>query len=151
MADAPLPLDGVRVVAVEQAIAAPLCTRHLADLGAEVVKIERPGTGDFARHCDTTVDGLSSHFVWVNRGKRSVALDLKSDEGADLFARLVDRADILVSNLGPGAMDRLGYDPDTVRAAHPALVHCSISGYGSDGPYRGPRSRCSKPTSSSGC
>ncbi len=136
MAETAPPLAGVRVVSIEQAVAAPLCTRHLADLGADVVKVERPGTGDFARHYDGTVSGLSSHFVWVNRGKRSIGLDLKSDAGAGVLAQLVDRADVLVSNLGPGAMDRLGYDVDTVRATQPALVYCSISGYGADGPYR---------------
>jgi crotonobetainyl-CoA:carnitine CoA-transferase CaiB-like acyl-CoA transferase len=136
MAEPSAPLAGVRVVGVEQAIAAPLCTRHLADLGADVVKVERRGVGDFARHYDTTVNGLSSHFVWVNRGKRSITLDLKSPDGAAVLAALVDRADVLVSNLGPGAMDRLGYTPDRVRATHPTLVYCAISGYGADGPYR---------------
>jgi crotonobetainyl-CoA:carnitine CoA-transferase CaiB-like acyl-CoA transferase len=136
MAEPSAPLAGVRVVGVEQAIAAPLCTRHLADLGADVVKVERRGVGDFARHYDTTVNGLSSHFVWVNRGKRSITLDLKSPDGAAVLAALVDRADVLVSNLGPGAMDRLGYTPDRVRATHPTLVYCANSGYGADGPYR---------------
>ena len=139
MGDPSPPLAGLRVVGVEQAIAAPLCTRHLADLGADVVKVERPGVGDFARHYDTTVNGLSSHFVWVNRGKRSITLDLKSTDGAAVLAALVDRADVLVSNLGPGAMDRLGYEPDRVRAEHPTLVFCAISGYGVDGPYRDSR------------
>lgn len=139
MPDQVPPLDGLRVVSVEQAIAAPLCTRHLADLGADVVKVERPGVGDFARHYDTAVAGLSSHFVWVNAGKRSVTLDLKSDDGAAIFSALVDRADVLVANLGPGAMDRLGYAPDRVRAERPALVYCAISGYGVDGPYRDSR------------
>ena len=139
MGDPSPPLAGLRVVGIEQAIAAPLCTRHLADLGADVIKVERPGVGDFARHYDTTVNGLSSHFVWVNRGKRSITLDLKSPDGAEVLAALVERADVLVSNLGPGAMDRLGYAPDRVSAEHPALVYCAISGYGGDGPYRDSR------------
>lgn len=131
-----LPLDGVTVVSCEQAVAAPLATRHLADLGARVVKIERPGSGDFARSYDTVVEGLSSHFVWLNRSKESLALDLKSPEAIELVMRLLARADVFVENLAPGAAERLGLGADTLRERFPRLVTCSISGYGSSGPYR---------------
>ncbi|GAA5150399.1 CaiB/BaiF CoA-transferase family protein [Pseudonocardia eucalypti] len=130
------PLDGITVVACEQAVAAPMATRHLADLGARVIKIERPGPGDFARDYDTTVHGLSSHFVWLNRSKESVTLDLKHAEGARIARELVARADVFVQNLAPGAAARLGLGADELTAEHPRLVHCSISGYGEDGPYR---------------
>ncbi|GIW11276.1 MAG: CoA transferase [Chloroflexi bacterium] len=130
------PLRGVRVVAVEQAISAPLTTRHLADLGAEVIKIERPDGGDFARAYDATVRGLSSWFVWVGRGKRSLALDLKAPPAAEILRRLIARADIFIQNLAPGAAERLGLGAETLRARHPALIVCSISGYGPDGPQR---------------
>jgi crotonobetainyl-CoA:carnitine CoA-transferase CaiB-like acyl-CoA transferase len=130
-----LPLTGTTVVSLEQAVAAPFATRQLADLGARVIKVERPGTGDFARGYDETVRGLSSHFVWLNRGKESVALDLKSDTGRETIHRLVDTADVFVQNLAPGAADRLGLGADVLRAARPELVHCSISGYGAGGPY----------------
>ncbi|MGW3962767.1 CaiB/BaiF CoA transferase family protein [Amycolatopsis sp. NPDC005003] len=132
----PLPLDGVTVVSCEQAVAAPLATRHLADLGARVLKIERPGTGDFARAYDETVHGLSSHFVWLNRSKESVTLDLKSDAAAGVLAALLDRADVFVQNFAPGAAERLGLGAATLRATRPRLITCSVSGYGSDGPYR---------------
>lgn len=132
----PHPLDGITVVALEQAVAAPFATRQLADLGARVIKIERPGVGDFARGYDTTVHGQSSYFVWLNRGKQSVELDLKNPRERGLLDALIDRADVLVQNLVPGAVERLGLDADTLRARRPRLVHCSISGYGPDGPYR---------------
>ncbi len=131
-----LPLDGITVVALEQAIAAPFTTRHLADMGARVIKVERPGVGDFARHYDTTVNGMASHFVWVNRSKESLTLDLKKPEAREVLARLLDRADVFVQNLAPGATDRLGFGDATLRARNPKLIVCSISGYGASGPYR---------------
>jgi itaconate CoA-transferase len=130
-----LPLDGITVVSLEQAVAAPFATRQLADLGARVIKVERPGVGDFARGYDETVRGLSSHFVWLNRSKESVALDLKSESGITALKALVARADVFVQNLAPGAAARLGLDAATLRREHPALVHLSISGYGEGGPY----------------
>jgi itaconate CoA-transferase len=130
-----LPLEGVRVLALEQAVAGPLCTRHLADMGADVVKVERPGGGDFARRYDTSVKGLSSYFVWLNRGKRSFTLDMKHSSAHDILERLIARSDVVVQNLGPGAIDRLGFAPETLRKKYPRLVICSISGYGSSGPY----------------
>lgn len=129
------PLDGVTVVSIEQAVAAPFATRQLADLGARVIKVERPVTGDFARGYDETVNGLSSHFVWANRSKESVVLDLKSSRDRAVLLRLVATADVFVHNLAPGAVERLGLDAETLRASHPALIHCSISGYGRGGPY----------------
>ena len=132
--DAVGPLAGVRVVAVEQAVAGPLCSRHLADLGAEVIKIERPDCGDFARSYDSLAHGTSTHFVWLNRGKRSVELDLKSEAGREVLRELLRQADVLVSNLGHGALDRL-VDLDEVREHNAGLVSCAISGYGPDGPY----------------
>ncbi len=131
-----LPLAGVRVVALEQAVAAPLCTRHLADLGADVVKVERPDGGDFARRYDSLVRGQSAYFVWLNRGKRSVALDLWAEDDRALLDALLDRADVFVHNLGPGAIDRLGLGADACRARWPRLVWCALSGYGADGPFR---------------
>ncbi|MEV6830993.1 CaiB/BaiF CoA-transferase family protein [Amycolatopsis sp. NPDC051102] len=131
-----LPLDGVTVVSCEQAVAAPLATRHLADLGARVLKIERPGSGDFARAYDETVHGLSSHFVWLNRSKESVTLDLKSDAAPAVMAALLDRADVFVQNFAPGVADRLGLGAAALRATRPRLITCSVSGYGSSGPYR---------------
>jgi itaconate CoA-transferase len=128
------PLAGLRVVAVEQAVAGPLCSRHLADLGADVVKVERPGSGDFARRYDTLAHGEATHFVWLNRGKRSVALDLKAPDGRAALRALLGTADVLVSNLGTGALERI-VDLDEVRQANPGLVSCAISGYGPDGPY----------------
>ena len=129
------PLENLTVVSLEQAVAAPFATRQLADLGARVIKVERPGSGDFARGYDETVKGLSSHFVWLNRSKESVAIDLKSDHGRQVMAALVDRADVLVQNLAPGAAGRLGLGAKELRARRPGLVHCSISGYGTGGPY----------------
>jgi itaconate CoA-transferase len=129
-----LPLAGIRVVALEQAVAGPLCTRHLADLGAEVIKIERP-EGDFARRYDTAVRGWSSYFVWLNRGKRSLTLNVKHPEAKEILTRLLDEADVFVQNLGPGAVERLGLAPSDLQARYPRLVICSISGYGKGGPY----------------
>ena len=129
------PLAGIKVLALELAAAGPLCTRHLADLGAEVIKIERPGSGDFARGYDKKVHGLSSYFVWLNRGKRSLTLDLKHPNAPEILNRLLAQSDVLVQNLGPGAIDRLGISPATLRERFPGLVICSISGYGSGGPY----------------
>ena len=129
------PLDGVRVVALELAVAAPLCTRHLADLGAHVTKVERPG-GDFARHYDAVVIGMSAYFVWLNHGKESVALDLSQASDRPAFEALLGEADVFVHNLGPGAVDRLGYGWAEVHARWPSLIVCAISGFGSDGPYR---------------
>src|SRR5687768_7647946 len=131
-----LPLTGVTVVAVEQAVAAPFASRQLADLGARVIKIERPGVGDFARSYDTTVRGMASHFVWINRSKESLTLDLKRAEGVEALGRLVARADVFIHNLAPGAVSRLGFESAKLRAASPRLVTCEISGYGSSGPYR---------------
>jgi itaconate CoA-transferase len=129
------PLAGVRVLALEQAVAGPLCTRHLADLGADVIKIERLGGGDFARRYDTAVKGLSSYFVWLNRGKRSLTLDMKHPEASGILEQLVASSDVLVQNLGPGAINRLGFAPERLRREYPALVITTISGYGSGGPY----------------
>lgn len=130
------PLDGITVVTLEHAIAAPFCTRQLADLGARVIKIERPGVGDFARAYDTRVKGLSSHFVWTNRGKESLTLDVKHEAAADVLQRLLAQADVLVQNLAPGAAARLGLSFEALHAQHPKLIVCNISGYGDDGPYR---------------
>ncbi|MFF3964082.1 CaiB/BaiF CoA transferase family protein [Streptomyces griseorubiginosus] len=131
-----LPLDGITVVACEQAVAAPLATRQLADLGARVIKVERPGTGDFARGYDETVRGMSSHFVWLNRSKESITLDLKQPEAAEVMERLIGRADVFIQNFAPGAAERLGLGAEELRARHPRLITCSVSGYGSSGPYR---------------
>jgi crotonobetainyl-CoA:carnitine CoA-transferase CaiB-like acyl-CoA transferase len=131
-----LPLAGIRVVAWEHAVAAPLATRHLADLGADVVKIERPGAGDFARDYDSAVRGLSAYFVWLNRGKRSVVLDLKERGDRHAFDLLLDRADVFVHNQGPGAAERLGCDYPALERRNPRLIACTISGYGPDGPHR---------------
>jgi itaconate CoA-transferase len=131
-----LPLDGITVVSLEHAIAAPFCTRQLADNGARVIKIERPGAGDFARAYDQRVNGLSSHFVWVNRSKESLALDLKQAAALEVMHRLIDGADVLVQNLAPGAAARMGLGAAALMARHPRLIVCDISGYGDDGPYR---------------
>ncbi|GAA3238493.1 CaiB/BaiF CoA-transferase family protein [Pseudonocardia petroleophila] len=131
-----LPLAGITVVALEQAVAGPIATRHLADLGARVVKIERPGEGDFARHYDDAVLGLATHFVWLNRGKESLAVDLKSEHGRRVVHELVARADVFLHNTAPGVVDRLGLDADTLRATDPRLVVVNISGYGTGGPHR---------------
>ncbi|MFG2575509.1 CaiB/BaiF CoA transferase family protein [Streptomyces sp. NPDC048481] len=135
----PLPLEGLTVVAVEQAVAAPFATRQLADLGARVIKVERIDGGDFARGYDTAAGGLASHFVWCNRGKESVALDLKDPRGLDVVRRLISGADVFVQNLAQGAAARLGLDAATLCAAHPRLVAVDISGYGPAGPYAGKR------------
>ena len=129
------PLAGITVVALEQAVAAPLATRHLADLGARVIKVERPDGGDFARHYDAAVKGLSSYFVWLNRSKQSLTLDLKRPEAMEVLARLLARADVFVQNLAPGAADRLGLAPAALRDRHPRLIVCTVSGYGAAGPY----------------
>jgi len=129
-------LDGITVVTLEHAIAAPFCTRQLADNGARVVKIERPGVGDFARAYDERVAGQASHFVWTNRSKQSLTLDLKHAQAPEILARLLRRADVLVQNLAPGAAARLGLSYETLAPKHPGLIVCDISGYGSDGPYR---------------
>ncbi|MEU4896475.1 CaiB/BaiF CoA-transferase family protein [Streptomyces sp. NPDC044780] len=131
-----LPLSGITVVAIEQAVAAPMATRHLADLGARVIKVERAGGGDFARAYDTTVLGQSSHFVWLNRGKESITLDLKSAHGGEVMRRLLARADVFVQNLGPGAAERLGLGAEQLLRDHPRLIVAGISGYGPSGPYR---------------
>lgn len=135
-AGAARPLDGILVVTLEHAIAAPFATRQLADLGARVIKVERPGVGDFARAYDDRVRGLASHFVWCNRSKESLTLDVKHPEAREVLARLMARADVLVQNLAPGAAARLGLCEETLRPLHPRLVVCDISGYGSNGPYR---------------
>lgn len=130
------PLSGITVLSVEQAVAAPLATRHLADLGAEVVKLERVGEGDFARAYDGYVHGLASHFVWLNRGKESLEVDLKSPTGLALVRRLVQDADVFVQNLAPGAAERLGLGPDDLTAINPRLIWVGLTGYGNDGPMR---------------
>ncbi len=131
-----LPLDGITVVSLEQAVAAPFATRQLADLGARVIKVERAGGGDFARGYDRTVHGQASYFVWLNRGKESIELDVKSSGGQAVLAALLARADVFVQNLAPGAADRLGLGAEPLRARYPRLICCSVSGYGPDGPYR---------------
>ena len=131
-----LPLSHISVVSLEQAIAAPLATRHLADLGARVIKVERPGGGDFARYYDTAAGGLCSHFAWANRSKESLTLDLKAAQGKEILARLLERADVFVQNLAPGAVERLGFDDARLRGSYPDLIVCHVSGYGADGPYR---------------
>ena len=130
------PLDGITVVSLEHAIAAPFCTRQLADLGARVIKVERPGAGDFARAYDQRAKGQSSHFVWVNRSKESLALDLKDPQDLAVLKQLIAKADVLVQNLAPGATGRMGLDAATLRSENPRLIVCDISGYGNDGPYR---------------
>ncbi|BET09981.1 CaiB/BaiF CoA-transferase family protein [Pandoraea sputorum] len=129
-------MDGIKVIALEHAIAAPFCTRQLADLGARVIKIERPGAGDFARAYDARVNGMSSHFVWTNRSKESLTLDLKQDAAQSVLHDLLADADVLVQNLAPGAADRLGLSYEVLSARYPRIIVCGISGYGPDGPYR---------------
>src|SRR5687768_17028431 len=124
------PLRGLTVVSLEQAIAAPYATRQLADLGARVIKVERPGAGDFARGYDHRVNGLSSHFVWVNRSKESLTLDVKDPRGREVLHRLLATADVFVQNLAPGAAARMGLDVQTLQAGNPRLIVCDISGYG---------------------
>ncbi|MDQ0126651.1 itaconate CoA-transferase [Pseudomonas lini] len=131
----PRPLDGITVISLEHAIAAPFCTRQLADLGARVVKVERPGTGDFARGYDQRVDGLASHFVWTNRSKESLTLDLKQDAAGGILESLLAKADVLVQNLAPGAAARMGLSFEALQARFPRLIVCDISGYGEGGPY----------------
>ena len=131
----PRPLDGITVISLEHAIAAPFCTRQLADLGARVVKVERPGTGDFARGYDQRVDGLASHFVWTNRSKESLTLDLKQDAAGGILEALLAKADVLVQNLAPGAAARMGLSFEALQARFPRLIVCDISGYGEGGPY----------------
>ncbi|MFD6892963.1 CaiB/BaiF CoA transferase family protein [Rhodococcus sp. NPDC060086] len=133
---AELPLEGITVVSLEQAVAAPLATRHLADLGARVVKVERVGDGDFARDYDSAVLGLAAHFVWLNRGKESFAVDLKAPAGVDAVKSLIAGADVFLQNLAPGAVDRLGLGADDLRADHPELIVVNMSGYGTEGPMR---------------
>ena len=130
------PLDGITVVSLEHAIAAPFCTRQLADLGARVIKVERPGSGDFARAYDTRVDGLCSHFVWVNRSKESLTLDLKQPSALSILKTLLKTADVLVQNLAPGAAARMGLTAEALQKENPKLILCDISGYGNNGPYR---------------
>lgn len=131
------PLDGVRVIALEQAVAVPFATRHLADLGADVVKVERVDGGDFARQYDASIlGGLATHFAWLNRGKQSIAIDLSTDDGKAVLRDLLAGADVFVHNLGPGAVDRLGFDAATVRAADPRLIVAELTGYGTAGPMR---------------
>ena len=135
MAEGARPLHGITVVALEQAVAAPFATRQLADLGARVIKIERRDGGDFARAYDTSVKGLSAHFVWLNRSKESLTVDLKHPAAGDIIQKLLQRADVFVQNLAPGAADRLGLSASILRAAHTRMIVCNISGYGTSGPY----------------
>lgn len=131
-----LPLEGITVVGLEQAVAAPFATRQLADLGARVIKVERPEVGDFARHYDSAVRGLSSHFVWLNRSKESLTLNLKHPMALGILLRILEGADVFVQNLTPGAAERLGLSGGALLERNPRLVVCNISGYGSSGPYR---------------
>lgn len=130
------PLDGITVISLEHAIAAPFCTRQLADLGARVIKVERPGAGDFARAYDERVNGMSSHFTWVNRSKESLTLDLKQESALNALKTLLKTADVLVQNLAPGAAARMGLTAELLHQDNPKLILCDISGYGSNGPYR---------------
>jgi crotonobetainyl-CoA:carnitine CoA-transferase CaiB-like acyl-CoA transferase len=132
----PRPLDGITVVSLEHAIAAPFCTRQLADLGARVIKVERPGLGDFARAYDTRVKGQASHFVWTNRSKESLTLDLKQPAAQAVLRQLLTSADVLVQNLAPGAAARMGLSWEALNPSQSRLIVCDISGYGEDGPYR---------------
>ena len=130
------PLAGITVISFEHAIAAPLCTRQLAELGAKVIKIERRGTGDFARNYDDRVKGQSSHFIWTNRSKQSLTLDIKREEASEIINRLLSKADVLVQNLAPSAMEKLGLDYDSLKHTYTKLIVCNISGYGPAGPYK---------------
>jgi itaconate CoA-transferase len=132
-----LPLSGITVVALEQAVAVPFATRQLADLGARIIKVERPGAGDFARGYDKTVKGMSSHFVWLNRSKESLTLDLKQKDAQEILAKLLARADVFIQNLAPGATDRMGLGAAALTEKHPRMIVCDLSGYGRDGPYGG--------------
>jgi len=131
-----LPLEGITIISIEQAVAAPFATRQLADLGARVVKIERPGVGDFARDYDETVRGMASHFVWLNRSKESLTLDLKHPEARQIVHQLLEDADVFIQNLAPGATERLGLGPEVLAQHYPRLIVCDVSGYGASGPYR---------------
>ncbi len=130
-----LPLEGITVVSLEQAVAAPFAARQLADLGARVIKIERPGVGDFARTYDQVVHGQSGYFLWLNRGKQSLSLDVKKTESKQILSKLIAKADVFIQNLAPGAAKRLGLGADALMARHPRLIVCDISGYGDSGPY----------------
>jgi crotonobetainyl-CoA:carnitine CoA-transferase CaiB-like acyl-CoA transferase len=134
-----LPYSHLRIVALEQAVAAPFCSRQFADLGADVIKIERPDGGDFSRGYDDALHGVSSYFAFLNRGKRSVVLDLKQPDARAALGRLIARADVFLHNLAPGAVERLGFGYDALAVSHPRLIWCGISGYGPDGPYRDKR------------
>ena len=134
-ARSPLPLTGIRVVALEQAVAAPFCSRQLADMGADVIKVERPDGGDFARGYDGALNGLSAYFAWLNRGKRSVMLDVKQTRGREILAKLVEHADVFIHNLKPGTVERIGFGYERLAQMCPRLVWCGISGYGPGGPY----------------
>jgi len=129
-------MEGKLVLALEQAVAAPLCTSRLADAGARVIKIERPGVGDFARHYDDVANGQSAYFVWLNRGKESLELDIKNDDDLALLHNILSTADVFIQNLAPGAVDRIGLGSETLREKYPELIICEISGYGDSGPYR---------------
>ena len=130
------PLSGITILSLEHAIAAPLCTRQLADLGARVIKVERLDTGDFARHYDERVKGQSSHFIWTNRSKQSITLDIKHAESKDILLRLLAGTDVLVQNLAPSATAKLGLTFQQLHARFEQLIVCNISGYGSEGPYQ---------------
>lgn len=136
VSERPRPLDGITVVSLEHAVAAPFCTRQLADLGARVIKVERPGSGDFARGYDQRVNGQSSHFTWINRSKESLALDVKQPQAKAALLELLKTADVLVQNLAPGAAARMGLSYEALKDSNPKLIVCDISGYGADGPYR---------------
>ena len=136
ISERPRPLDGITVISLEHAVAAPFCTRQLADLGARVIKVERPGTGDFARGYDQRVNGQSSHFTWINRSKESLALDVKQPQAKAALLELLKTADVLVQNLAPGAAARMGLSYEALKDINPQLIVCDISGYGADGPYR---------------
>lgn len=131
------PLDGILVVSLEQAVSAPYCTRLLGDQGARVIKVERPDGGDFARNYDTRINGESSYFIWGNRSKESLTLDLKSPDGIATLKSILSRADVFVQNLAPGAAERLGLGEAELRKDNPGLITCSISGFGPGGPYDG--------------
>jgi itaconate CoA-transferase len=134
--DSSPPCGDIRVVTLEQAVAAPFCSRQLADMGADVIKVERPDGGDFARAYDGALHGLSAYFAWLNRGKRSITLDLKTAGDREVFAKLLERADVFIHNLAPGAVENLGFAYSSVTKSNPRLIWCAISGYGPDGPYR---------------
>ncbi|HXH21054.1 MAG TPA: CaiB/BaiF CoA-transferase family protein [Dehalococcoidia bacterium] len=135
MADS-LPLAGIKVFTLEQAVAAPLCTRHLVDLGAEVIKVERRGEGDFARAYDTAIHGMSTYFAWLNRGKKSITLDITQPKGQEIAHRIISSCDVVVQNFAPGALDRRGLGVGQLHERYPRLIACSLTGYGEDGPYR---------------